>query len=233
MAIRNLVTRPPRTPLIGASILAADFAQMGKESRSALDGGADFLHFDVMDGHFVPNLTMGPDMCRSLRQGLPDAFLDVHLMVSDPGMFVTPFAECGAGHLTFHVEAADDPIDLASRIRDAGVTAGLALNPPTPVEEVMPYVEHVDLVLIMSVHPGFGGQRFMLEVLAKAEAIKPRLRPDQRLEIDGGIDPATAPACLAAGCDVLAAGSSIFGAPDYGEAINALRGGASVLTGRK
>lgn len=203
---------------------------MGKEARSALDAGADFLHFDVMDGHFVQNLTMGPDMSRSLRAQLPGAFFDVHLMVNDPAQFVVPFAESGADHLTFHVEAVRDPIDLAATVRAAGMTAGLAVNPPTDVSAILPFIEHVDMILMMSVHPGYAGQRFIPEVLAKTEAVRPVLSPEQRLEIDGGVNAATAPSCIAAGCDVLVAASAIFGADNYREAIAALRGGG-VLTG--
>ncbi len=226
--MHNLFANPPRLPLVGASILAADFAQMGKEARSALDAGADLLHFDVMDGHFVRNLTMGPDMCRCLRRALPSGSFDVHLMVTDPGPLVDPFASSGANHLTFHVEAVRDPIDLAAAIRAAGMTAGIAINPPTEVDLIRPFVEHVDLVLIMSVHPGYAGQKFLSPVLDKARAIKRHLRPDQRLAIDGGVNSRTAPAALKAGCDVLVAASAIFGAPDYAAAIAALRGATAV-----
>ena len=231
MSINNVITSPPRTPLITASILSADFSQMGKEARSALDAGADLLHFDVMDGHFVGNLTMGPDMCRSLRNELPDACFEVHLMVTDPGLFVEPFASAGADHLTFHHEAVSDPTTLSAAIHAAGMTAGVAINPPTGAQEITPYLEHVDLVLVMSVHPGHAGQAFIPEVLEKARAIKPRLGPRQRLAVDGGVKASTAPACVEAGCDVLAAASAIFGSDDYAEAIAALRGEARVVTG--
>jgi ribulose-phosphate 3-epimerase len=203
---------------------------MGEEARSALDAGADLLHFDVMDGHFVGNLTMGPNMCRSIRGVLPEAFFDVHLMVTEPGRFLEPFADAGADHLTFHHEAVADPIDLAAAIHAAGMTVGLAINPPTGVSDVLPLLEHVDLVLVMSVHPGFAGQSFIPEVLEKARAIKTRLGPRQRLAVDGGVNARTAPACLEAGCDVLAAASAIFAADDYAEAISALRGGARLAT---
>lgn len=219
-----IFTNPPRLPLVGASLLAADFAQMGKEARSALDAGADLLHFDVMDGHFVRNLTMGPDMCRCLRRALPSAFFDVHLMVSDPGPFVDAFASSGANHVTFHVETVRDPIDLAATIRAAGMTAGLAINPPTEVDRIRPFIEHVDLVLIMSVHPGFAGQKFLAPVLEKARAIRRLVRRDQRIAVDGGVNARTAREAIAAGCDVLVAASAIFGAPDYAAAIAGLRG---------
>ncbi len=227
-----LITNPARLPLIGASILAADFARIGAEAEAALDAGADLLHFDVMDGHFVPNLTMGPDLCRSLRAVLPEAFFDVHLMVTDPAAFVDPFADAGANHLTFHLEAVPEPASLARRIRDAGMTAGVAINPPTKVSALMPHLDSVDLVLVMSVNPGFAGQEFIASVLEKVRHIKPGLRADQRLSIDGGVNRDTASGSRQAGADLLVAASAIFNSDDYAEAVATLRGNSRVLSGR-
>ncbi len=221
---RQPIIDPPTLPLVAPSILSADFANLERDCRAALDAGADLLHLDVMDGHFVPNLTIGPALCASLREALPDTGLDVHLMVTDPAGFVDSFARAGADHLTFHVEVVDDPPALARRVREAGMTAGLALNPPTDVTRILPFVDDFDLILVMSVNPGFSGQSFIPGVLDKVRAVAPRLRPDQRLEMDGGVAPATAEACRAAGCDVLVGGSAVFGAKDMTAAIAALRG---------
>jgi ribulose-phosphate 3-epimerase len=220
----HLLKQPPRTPLVAASILSADFARMGDDCRAAIDAGADGLHLDVMDGHFVPNLTMGPDMCRCLRAEFPEACLDIHLMVSDPAMYVEPFARAGASNLTFHIEAVPQPLELAGAIHNVGMTVGLAINPPTDVKDIEPFVKAFDLMLIMSVHPGYSGQEFIPAVLDKARAIKPMLRTDQRLEIDGGVNGRTASECIEAGCDVLVAASAIFHAGDYAAAVAGLRG---------
>ena len=216
------------TPLVGPSILAADFARLAEECRSALDGGADFLHLDVMDGHFVPNLTMGPALCASLRQALPNTPFDVHMMVADPAAYIEPFARAGADLYTIHVEATGDEraAAMAAEIHDTGMLAGIAINPPTAPDEILPIIDEFDLVLVMSVHPGFAGQAFIPEVLEKARAIRPRLRPNQRLEIDGGVNASNAIDCRDAGCDALVAASAVFKAADRAEAIGALRGSA-------
>lgn len=224
--MRNLFTNPRRLPLIAPSILSADFARMGDECASVLspvaggeavvdEGAADLLHLDVMDGHFVPNLTMGPDMCRGLRRAFPSAFLDVHLMVTDPWPHARAFATAGANHVTFHVEAVGENClgETAAKIRELGVTVGLAVNPPTPVEVALEHLEAFDLFLVMSVNPGFSGQAFIPEVLDKTRALAAEVLPTQRIQMDGGIGPATIGPVLDAGCDVIVAASAVFGRP--------------------
>lgn len=223
----DLRTQPTR-PLVAASILSADFGDMAVDCRRVLDLGADLLHVDVMDGRFAPNLTMGADMIRGVRRHLPTVNLDVHLMVEEPERYLEPFADAGASHFSFHVEVCEterpggiDGIKLLERIREFGMTAGIVVNPPTPAEALEPYLDAADLVLIMSVNPGFSGQSFMPEVLDKARWVTERVGPETRIEMDGGMSPTTAPVAVEAGVDTLVTASALFGADDPKAVIDA------------
>jgi ribulose-phosphate 3-epimerase len=202
----------------------------------AEQAGADCIHIDVMDGHFVPNLSMGPIVVAALRKvtSLP---LDVHLMITDPEKYAPSFLKAGANHITFHVEVHPDPLRLASLIRERGASVGLALNPETPVSSVLPFVEHFDLILVMTVHPGFGGQSFLGENLEKVVAIREASRRDVDVPVAGGVDSRTAALALAAGANVFVAGNAIFGAPDPRKAMAELRAalesGSTAETGRR
>ena len=206
------------------SILSADFATLGAEIAEVDRGGADFLHLDVMDGHFVPNISFGPAVTAATRRAAPGAFLDVHLMIAEPVRYAPAFLKAGADALTYHVEVVDDVVATAAALRGAGCGhVGITLNPATSLERVWPALEHVDHVLVMSVVPGFSGQRFMPEVLPKCEAVKKRLRPNQRLEIDGGINAETIASARDAGVDWFVVASAIFDKPDRAAAIAELR----------
>jgi len=223
------ITVPPIRPLVAASILSADFGRMAEECRDVLGKGADLLHVDVMDGHFVPNLTMGADMIRGLRRHFPDTYIDVHLMVERPQDYVAMFAAAGANLFAFHLEVSQpakpggvDAGKLLQQVRAAGMDAGMVINPPTPAEGLAPYLDRLDLVLVMSVNPGRSGQAFMPQVLEKVHWIKARIGPGTRLEMDGGISPATVDQATAAGADTLVTASALFGAADRAAVIDRL-----------
>ncbi len=215
---------------IAPSILSADFARLGEEVKAVADAGADFIHVDVMDGHFVPNLTIGPMVVKAIR-GYTDKTFDVHLMIAPVDPYVEDFAEAGADIITVHTEAGPHVHRTVQLIRSLGKKPGISLNPGTPPEAVDMLIDDIDLILVMSVNPGFGGQAFIDKQLEKIEALRRKIDATGRdiaLEVDGGINPDTAKRVIAAGADVLVAGSATFkGGPDaYAANIAALRGDA-------
>jgi ribulose-phosphate 3-epimerase len=212
-------------PLIAPSILAADFGRLADEVRAVERAGADWIHVDVMDGHFVPNLTLGPDVVAAIDRAT-DLPLDVHLMIDNPHRYVDAFAASGADYLTIHQEAVADLEEIFAQIEKAGCKPGVAINPATPVETVSPFIDRAALILVMSVNPGFGAQSFMPVALPKLRTLaelRERDGSDCLLEVDGGIKPANAAQVIETGVDVVVAGSAIFGSDDYRRAIAALR----------
>ncbi len=204
------------------SILSADFARLGEEVHAVLDAGADMIHFDVMDNHFVPNLTVGPMVCRSLRDAGVNAPIDVHLMTAPVGRLITDFAAAGADYISFHPEASSDVGRELEAVLDAGCKSALVFNPETPLDCLDEHIARLDMILIMSVHPGFGGQDFIPSALDKLREARARIDAsgrDIRLEIDGGVKQRNVAEIKRAGADTFVAGSAIFGAADYAAVI--------------
>jgi ribulose-phosphate 3-epimerase len=213
-------------PLIAPSILSADFARLGEDVKAALDAGADIVHFDVMDNHFVPNLTIGPMICDALRNYGIEAPIDVHLMVEPVDRIIPDFAKAGASYITFHPEASKHPDRTLGLIREQGCKAGLVFNPATPLDWLDYVLDKVDMVLLMSVNPGFGGQKFIPSALDKLRQVRRMIDEsglDIRLEIDGGVKVDNIGEIAAAGADTFVAGSAIFGSGDYAATVAAMK----------
>lgn len=210
--MNNWLLAQPRIRM-APSLLSADFARLKDEIQAIEAAGAEILHLDVMDGHFVPNISFGVPVIEKLRP-ISKLFFDTHLMITDPVRYAEPFAKAGSDLLTFHIEVAPEPMGVADHIRSFGARVGVTLNPDTPVSALSPVIGAVDLVLVMSVWPGFGGQQFIESSLDKLRELRKLLRTDQRLEIDGGIGRSTIKSVVRAGADTLVAGSAIFGQPD-------------------
>ncbi|MBI2167066.1 MAG: ribulose-phosphate 3-epimerase [Candidatus Omnitrophica bacterium] len=206
--------------LVAPSLLSCDFTRLKEEIGEVERAGCDWLHLDVMDGHFVPNLTIGPVVVSWIRKctRLP---LDVHLMIENPEQYVEAFRKAGADWMTVHIEACPEPGATLSAIRKSGAKAGLSVRPKTPIETIFPFLKEVDLVLVMTVEPGFGGQAFMPEMLEKVRRLRPRFQG--LISVDGGIDPRNAPGAVQAGANILVAGSALFGQKDRARALQDLR----------
>ena len=212
---------------IAASILSADFANLKHDCTRLLEAGVDLMHFDVMDGHFVPNISYGAPVLKCLHAAMPDVYYDVHLMISDPARYAADFARAGASLITFHLEAVPDTAEeVIAAIRAAGCQVGISIRPGTPVEAVFPYLGAVDLILVMSVEPGFGGQSFMADQMPKVRQVREAVRRhggEVWIQVDGGVSARTIEQCADAGADVFVAGSAVYGAASAAAAIDHLR----------
>ncbi len=212
---------PTGTFEIAPSILSADFANLQSEIAQVTDAGIKIVHLDVMDGHFVPNITFGPPAVKWIRQ-CTDAVLDTHLMITDPQTYAPEFIKAGADHITFHIETVDDPMAFVDVLRQQGVTVGVTLNPKTPVKSIEKVAPLCNMVLVMTVQPGFGGQAFMDDAAQKCQQIREIVGPDVRIQVDGGIDATTVATARDYGADTFVAGNAVFGQPDRAAAIDAI-----------
>ncbi len=207
---------------VNPSILSADFARLADELAVIEKAGVKMVHLDVMDGHFVPNITIGPPVVEKLRQH-SNLFFDCHLMITDPRKYGPIFVEAGANNVTFHIEVEKNPADLIKKLHDMGASASLCVNPETPVSSIEKYARLCDMILVMTVHPGFGGQKFMHDAAKKIKAVRELVGPEIRVEVDGGVDVDTTPIVVGYGADTLVAGNAIFSKKDRIAAIEAIR----------
>jgi ribulose-phosphate 3-epimerase len=212
-------------PKVAPSVLGADFSRLGDEISSAVEAGADLLHLDIMDGHFVPNISFGPAIVKTIDK-MTNIFLDVHLMLTDPEKYFDPFIEAGADNITFHLEVHPEPGKYADQLHAKGVRAGISINPDMPVERVLPFLEKFDLLLIMSVFPGFGGQKFIDSAYGKVETARSFIDRNgltTEIQVDGGVDSSNAAKLAQAGVDILVMGSAFFGSKDRSALIRSVR----------